>query len=87
MAKDYKTRRSRDNGFSGWLGLSLGLALGLAIAVGIYVKDHRPETASKTVPSRHDKKKPADAEAPDEEPPGRRPLSAHRRKGTAPTQG
>lgn len=71
MAKDYKTRRSRDNGFSGWLGLSLGLAVGLVIAVGIYVKDHKPETASKTAPSNHDKKKALDAEVPDEEPPAK----------------
>jgi cell division protein FtsN len=71
MAKDYKTRRSRANGFSGWLGLSLGLALGLAIAVGIYVRDHKPETASKALPSKHDKKKAVETEPADEEPPAK----------------
>ena len=71
MAKDYKTRRSRDNGFSGWLGMSLGLGLGLAIAVGIYVKDHKPDPALKAATTKHEKKKAADAEAPDEEPPAK----------------
>jgi len=71
MAKDYKTRRSRDHGFSGWLGLSLGLAVGLAIAVGIYVRDHKPDAAAKTAPSKHEKKKTADTEVPDEEPPAK----------------
>ena len=71
MAKDYKTRRSRDHGFSGWLGMSLGLGLGLAIAVGIYVKDHKPDAALKTAAAKHEKKKAADAEVPEEEPPAK----------------
>jgi cell division protein FtsN len=71
MARDYKTRRSRDNGFSGWLGLSLGLALGLAIAVGIYVKDHKPDMALKAAAAKHEKKKAAEAEVPEEEPPSK----------------
>ena len=68
MAKDYKTRRPRNNGFSGWIGLSLGLGMGLALAIGIYVKDHKPETAASTKPSKHEKKKPAEIEADAEEP-------------------
>jgi len=71
MAKDYKTRRSRSNGFSGWIGLSLGLAVGLAIAVGIYVKDHKPEMTASVKPSKHDKKKIADPDPADEEPPAK----------------
>lgn len=63
MAKDYKTRRSSSNGFSGWLGLGLGLALGLAIAVGIYVKDHKPDVAA-VKPSKHEKRRSADSEVP-----------------------
>lgn len=42
--RDYKTRRGRSSGFSGWMGLLCGLAVGLAIAGIVYVKDHRPDT-------------------------------------------
>jgi cell division protein FtsN len=41
MARDYKPKRRKPGGFSGWLGLSLGLGLGLAAAGVIYLKDHR----------------------------------------------
>lgn len=41
MARDYKTRRNKPGGFSGWLGLGLGLGLGFAVAAVIYLKDHR----------------------------------------------
>src|SRR5271168_1316658 len=47
MARDYKPKRSKPSGFSGWLGLCVGLGLGLAVAAVIYLKDHRlevPET-------------------------------------------
>jgi cell division protein FtsN len=71
MAKDYKTRGSRGNGFSGWLGLCLGLAVGLGIAAGVYVKDHKPEAAASVKPSKHEKKKIAEAEAGDEEAPAK----------------
>ncbi len=70
MAKDYKTRRSRSSGFSGWLGLGLGLALGLAIAVFIYVQDHRPDVAA-VKQSKHEKRRTFDNEVPEEEPPAK----------------
>jgi cell division protein FtsN len=64
MARDYKPKRNKPGGFSGWLGLSLGLGLGLAVAGVIYLKDHRldaPEThAGKAV-----KKRPHGNEAPE----------------------
>jgi cell division protein FtsN len=41
MARDYKTKRGRPSGFSGWAGLACGLALGLAVAGVVYLKDHR----------------------------------------------
>jgi cell division protein FtsN len=41
MARDYKTKRGRPSGFSGWAGLVCGLALGLAVAGVVYLKDHR----------------------------------------------
>ena len=51
MARDYKPKRRKPGGFSGWLGLACGLGLGLAVAGVIYLKDHRldvPETRSGT---------------------------------------
>jgi cell division protein FtsN len=75
MARDYKPRRKRPGGgFSGWLGVAGGLAAGLLIAAGIYVKDHRPDTAAARTATKTEKKKPrrsdpveadADSEAPD----------------------
>ena len=44
MARDYKTRRPKSRGFSGWIGLGAGLAVGLAAAGYVYVRDHRPDT-------------------------------------------
>jgi cell division protein FtsN len=41
MARDYKPKRSKPGGFSGWIGLISGLALGLAVAGVVYLKDHR----------------------------------------------
>jgi hypothetical protein len=43
MARDYKTKRRRPAGFSGWMGVVSGLAIGLAVAGIVYVKDHRPD--------------------------------------------
>jgi cell division protein FtsN len=41
MARDYKPKRKKKGGFSGWLGLACGLGLGLAAAGVIYLKDRR----------------------------------------------
>jgi cell division protein FtsN len=41
MARDYKPKRKKTGGFSGWLGLASGLGLGLAAAGVIYLKDRR----------------------------------------------
>ena len=43
MARDYKSRRKRSGGFSGWLGVVCGLAVGLAVAGVVYLKDRRAE--------------------------------------------
>jgi cell division protein FtsN len=42
-ARDYKTRRRRPAGFSGWMGVLCGLGVGLAVAGIVYIKDHRPD--------------------------------------------
>jgi len=42
-ARDYKTRRRKSGGFSGWMGLMCGLALGLGVAGIVYMRDHRPD--------------------------------------------
>ena len=42
-SRDYKTRRGRTTGFSGWMGVVCGLAVGLGVAGIVYIKDHRPE--------------------------------------------
>ena len=41
MARDYKTKKKKSGGFSGWLGLACGLGLGLAAAGVVYLKDRR----------------------------------------------
>jgi len=41
-ARDYKTKRRKPTGFSGWMGVVCGLALGLGVAGIVYIKDHRP---------------------------------------------
>jgi cell division protein FtsN len=41
--RDYRPKRKRPGGFSGWLGVLAGLGVGLVIAAGIYVRDHRPD--------------------------------------------
>jgi cell division protein FtsN len=42
-SRDYKTRRGRTTGFSGWTGVVCGLAVGLGVAGIVYIKDHRPD--------------------------------------------
>jgi cell division protein FtsN len=68
-ARDYRSRRGKANGFSGWTGLLCGLALGLAVAAVVYIKDHRPD-AQISRAGKADKKKsrsnePVEAEAGD----------------------
>jgi cell division protein FtsN len=68
-ARDYKTRRGKATGFSGWIGVLCGLALGLAVAGIVYIKDHRPD-APVARTGKTDKKKshgnePTDVEAGD----------------------
>jgi hypothetical protein len=46
VARDFKTKRRKPGGNSGWLGLIAGLVLGLGVAAVVYVKDHRPESAA-----------------------------------------
>jgi len=41
MARDYKARKRKSAGFSGWTTFGVGLCLGLAVAVAVYVRDHR----------------------------------------------
>ena len=41
MARDYKVRKRKSPGYSGWTGFGVGLSLGIAVAVGVYVRDHR----------------------------------------------
>jgi len=68
-ARDYKTKRRKSTGFSGWTGALCGLALGLGVAGIVYIKDHRPD-AQISRANKADKKKsrsnePLDAEAGD----------------------
>ena len=46
MGRDYKAKRGKPGGFSGWIGLVCGLALGLAVAGVVYLKDHRLDAAT-----------------------------------------
>ncbi len=43
MARDYKTKRGKRAGFSGWMGVVCGLGVGLGVAGIVYIKDHRPD--------------------------------------------
>ena len=55
-ARDYKTKRRKSSGFSGWMGVICGLAVGLGVAGIVYIKDHRPDAAIART-SKADKKK------------------------------
>jgi cell division protein FtsN len=65
-ARDYKARRRKTTGFSGWIGALWGLALGLGVAGIVYVKDHRPD-AQIARAGKADKKKSHANELPDTE--------------------
>jgi cell division protein FtsN len=68
-ARDYKTKRRKSTGFSGWTGALCGLALGLGVAGIVYIKDHRPDAqisrASKAEKKKSRGNEPLDAEAGD----------------------
>jgi cell division protein FtsN len=42
-ARDYRPKRGKTGGFSGWMGVLCGLAAGLGVAGIVYIKDHRPD--------------------------------------------
>jgi len=67
MSRDYKSRRKRTGGFSGWIGVACGLGLGLAVAGFVYFKDHRIDApgapAPKTVKKKARGNDPIDAES------------------------
>jgi len=66
VARDYKQKRGKKTGFSGWSGLLSGLAVGLAIAGIVYIKDHRPDAPIART-GKVDKKKSRGSELPDAE--------------------
>jgi cell division protein FtsN len=66
-ARDYKPKRGRASGFSGWLGVVYGFAAGLAIAGIVFIKDHRPD-AQIARTAKAEKKKARGSELPDAEP-------------------
>jgi cell division protein FtsN len=49
MARDYKARKRKSTGFSGWMGFGGGLVVGLAVATGVYVHDHRGDAPAAPV--------------------------------------
>jgi cell division protein FtsN len=67
-ARDYKTKRRKNTGFSGWMGVLCGLTLGLGVAGIVYIKDHRPD-AQITKTAKADKKKSRGNEVSDAETP------------------
>jgi cell division protein FtsN len=67
-ARDYKTKRRKNTGFSGWMGVLCGLAVGLGVAGVVYIKDHRPD-AQIVRTAKADKKKSRGNEASDAETP------------------
>jgi cell division protein FtsN len=67
-ARDYKTKRRKNTGFSGWMGVLCGLAVGLGVAGIVYIKDHRPDTQIART-AKADKKKSRGNEASDAETP------------------
>jgi len=64
--RDYKTKRRKNTGFSGWMGVLCGLAVGLGVAGIVYIKDHRPD-AQITRTAKADKKKSHGNELPETE--------------------
>ena len=66
MARDYKSKRGKPAGFSGWMGVLFGLAAGLGVAGIVYIKDHRPD-APITRAGKAEKKKFRGNEPPDTE--------------------
>jgi cell division protein FtsN len=65
-ARDYKTKRRKNTGFSGWTGVLCGLAVGLGVAAIVYIKDHRPDAQIARI-SKADRKKSHGTEPPDME--------------------
>lgn len=65
-ARDYRSKRGKTGGFSGWMGVVCGLGLGLAVAAVVYIKDHRPD-AQVARTGKPDKHRPRGNEAPDTE--------------------
>ena len=65
-ARDYKTKRRKNTGFSGWTGVLCGLAVGLGVAGIVYIKDHRPD-AQIARSAKAEKKKSRGNEMPDAE--------------------
>ena len=64
MARDYKPKRGRTTGFSGWMGVLYGLGAGLAVAGIVYIKDHRPDAPVARI-SKADKRKMHGGELPE----------------------
>jgi cell division protein FtsN len=65
-ARDYKTKRRKNTGFSGWMGVLCGLAVGLGVAAVVYIKDHRPD-AQTARSAKAEKKKSRASEMPEAE--------------------
>src|SRR5471030_643866 len=65
-ARDYKPKRRKATGFSGWMGVVCGLAVGLGVAGIVYIKDHRPD-AQIARTGKADKKKLRSNEPPEAE--------------------
>jgi len=63
-ARNYRTRRGKASGVSGWMGTLCGLALGLGVAGIVYIKDHRPD-AQISKAAKADRKKPRGSEPAD----------------------
>ena len=63
-ARDYKTRRRKSGGFSGWMGVLCGLGLGLGVAGVVFIRDHRPDQATAKT-AKVDKKRSHVSELPD----------------------
>ncbi|HWG70228.1 MAG TPA: SPOR domain-containing protein [Steroidobacteraceae bacterium] len=63
-ARDYKTRRRKSGGFSGWMGVLCGLGLGLGVAGVVFIRDHRPDQPTAKT-AKVDKKRSHVSELPD----------------------